>query len=125
MKTKKILAIVLLFVLAFSMTGCKPGKGKAKGQNKYTYKTVYDINNSSNYCRFNITNGTVSVVLYEYVEGIGRVNISSTKAVKYNGTYGAGNTISFSYNCKFDGSQVNVTITIPSAGNTATISYSY
>ena len=125
MKKKKILAIVLLFVFAFSMTGCDEGKGKAKGKNKNNYKTVYDISNSSNYCKFNTTNGTVSVVLYEYVEGIGKINISSTKSVKYNGTYGPGNTISFSYNCKFDNSKVNVTITIPKSGDTASIIYSY
>ena len=77
MKKKKILAIVLLFVFALSMTGCDGGKGKAKGKSKNNYKVIYDISNSSNYCKFDTTNGTVSVVLYEYIEGIGKTNISN------------------------------------------------
>lgn len=126
MKSKKILTVLLLFIFAFTMVGCSPsGSGKAKGKNKTSTKTVYDINNSSNYCTFNTSNKTVSVVLYEYVDGVGNVNLSSTKAVKYTGTYKPGNTITFSYTCKFDGSTVQVSITIPSSGNTATISYSY
>lgn len=106
------------------MAGCG-GSGSTKGKNKSSEKRIYDINDSSNYCKFNTSKKTVSVVLYENVEGIGKTNLSSKKAVSYTGTYAAGKTVSFSYKCIFDGSTVNVSITIPKSGNKATINYNY
>lgn len=124
MKFRKTILVMLLVVAVLAMTGCS-GKGSAKGVNNSSTKIIYDINDSSNYCKFNTSKGTVTVVLYEDVEGIGEIDLSSKKAVKYNGTYKAGNTVSFTYNCKFDGTPISVSIKIPKSGNKATINYSY
>lgn len=122
---KKIICLLLSCVLVCSMlVGCG-GSGSATGKKKTTYK-VYDID-SNGYVVFDASKGTAKVVdLWEEIPEIAtKINLSSKSAVKYSGTYKVGNTVSFTYACKFDGTKISVTMKIPKTGEKAKINYTY
>lgn len=125
---KRKISLLLMFVLACSMLVSCSGSGSTnKGKRDTTYTIVDTTNGSKASVVFNTTKKTAIVkdLWYDVPEAGVRLDISSKKAVTYNGTYGAGKTVTFQYNAKCDNKVVYVTITIPQKGNKAPINYSF
>ncbi|MBD5089603.1 MAG: hypothetical protein HDT30_12495 [Clostridiales bacterium] len=127
-KIKRKICLLLMFVLACStLVSCSGSGSTNKGKRDTTYTIVDTTSGSNASVVFNTTKKTVVVknLWYDVPEVGTKLDISSKKAVSYSGTYGAGKTVSFHYNAKYDNTVVYVTMTIPKKGNKAAINYSF